>query len=439
MTLRTALRELARRAWVLPVVAVIVGAGAFLIASRHHQRWTATAIAIHTPVKTHPGVKGLRRLQLEHLPAPLAISTDYGHPPADVVLTPNAGRSVRISASGPSRAAVTRSLGIYTGRLERRWKAQFATARSRVLAAIQTRSSSKHVTAEDVARAIAAVNTVTPTISISTIVATQTSNPLQPAASAALGAGSGLLLGVVLILAVYAARGQIWEEEELAPLGAAVVAVDSTRPSDLHRLRVELEARGLTRRRRSVLILSAGRKDGWSRIAMGLADAFAEVPYELVVVDAIGSPDAAASPGVSQFLADPSGGLAFQQVSAQIRYVAPGGRGADRTITADGVAALLAESEKLGRITIVDGPSLDTPISALFAAEVDLCVVTVQRGATTAGAVTAAVARIRRSAGADPVICFDNARRRPRRGASAVGVRQDAVVERAAVAADSGR
>jgi hypothetical protein len=422
------------------VVAVIVGAGAFLVASRHHPAWSANAVASHTPVRSHPGPKGLKRLQLLHMPAALAISTDYGRPPAAITLSPVSGSTVRIEAHGASRTAVESVVSAYTSRLKQRWQAQFTSTRSKALASIRARSGSRHVTPTEIAQAIAQVNGISPTISVSAVTAVQTSNPVAPVTSALLGAACGLLLGVVLVLAVYAIRGQIWAAEELVPVGAAVVAIDSRRPDDLHRLRIELEALGLAGGRRSVLISSAGRKSGWSPIAKALAESFADVPYEVVLVDAVGSSDGPPAPGVSQFLADPTRPLDVQQVTRQIRYVGPGGRpAADRTITAEGVAALLAEAQRHARVVIVDGPDLDSPLSALLAAAVDICVVTVHRGSSTSGAVAAAVARVRRTATADPLLCFDRVRGTVRRSAAApAGRPRPAAAEPAGVAADAG-
>lgn len=438
MTIRTALRELIRRAWVLPVVAVIVGAGAFLIASRHHQRWTASVVAIHTPVKGHRGVKGLRQLQLVHLPASLAIEVDYSRPPAGVTLTPNSASSVQISTSGETEAVVRNTLAAYSRKLERRWDKQFTATRARALAAIQARSGSRRVTAAEIAQAIASVKAVTPTRLISKPAVTETSNPVRPAASAALGAACGLLLAVVLVLAVYAVRGQIWSVDELTPVGAAIVEVDSRNPADLHQLRIELEALGLASGRQTVLITAAGRRTGWPAIARGLADAFAEVSYDVVVIDLHGSAVGFPNSGVKEFLAGSESALQTRSVADHIRYLPAGILGADQRLTAEGVSALLAEASRHSRVTIVDCAGLDSPTTTLFAAATDMAVVTVRRGSSTSSAVIAAVARLRRTIASDPVLCFDHARYRrpPQTGAGHV---PPEAAEAAAVAAGADR
>ena len=77
MTFRAAIGELIRRAWAVAVVAVMVGAGAYLIASRHHAAFQASAVVSHKPVKARREPHGLKRLVLEPTPAALAIGSDY--------------------------------------------------------------------------------------------------------------------------------------------------------------------------------------------------------------------------------------------------------------------------------------------------------------------------------------------------------------------------
>ena len=385
MTFRAAIGELIRRAWAVAVVAVMVGAGAYLIASRHHAAFQASAVVSHKPVKARREPHGSKRLVLEPTPAALAIGSDYLRPPAGVSLASNSQTTVLVVAGGRTHAAASDSITSYLNRLKQHWTSQFASAQSRTLAAIQARSGNRHVTASEVAQAIAAAKAVHPSISISVVGFKQTSTPLSAVTAAILGAISGALLGIGLILGIYALRGQIWSADELAPLGVEVVELDSNKAGEVHRLRVQLEARGLVAGLRSVVIASAGTSDRWTAVAEALANSLRLTAVDAVLISALPT-QSGSQPGLADYLADPAQPLNVRRVADHLSYVGAGAVAPqENDLTAHRIGALLTDASRHG-VIVVDGPPLDTPLASLLVAAADLCVVVVHPRHSTAGA-----------------------------------------------------
>jgi hypothetical protein len=408
MTFGAAMRELMRRAWAVAVVAVIVGACAYLVASRHHASYQASAVVAHKPVKVKRGPHGLKRLVLEPAPA-LATGTDYLRAPTGMSLVSNGKTTVMVLATGRTQAAAGAAATSYLNRLRQHWTSQFTTAQSRTLSAIQARSGNGRVTRSDIAQAIAATKAVKPSISIGAVAVKQTSAPFSAVTAAILGAISGALLGIGLILGIYALRGQIWSAEELAPLGVELVELDSGGEADLHRLRVELEARGLGAGLQSVVVLSAGSADRWTPVARALAESFRGTGADTVLISAVPR-GKGREPGVAEFLADPTHPLNLRRVADHLLLVPAGAvTPRDRHLTAQRIGALVNEASRHGVVTVIDAPPIDSPVSSLLVAAVDCCVVVAHRRHSTAGALTAAVVRARRLAARDPILCFDKA------------------------------
>jgi hypothetical protein len=403
------MRELVRRAWAVAVVAVMVGAVGYLIASRHHASYQASAVVSHKPVKVRRAPHGLKRLVLEQSPSAAAIGTDYLRAPTGVSLVSNTKTTVLVLASGRTQTAAEGAITNYLKRLQRRWTSQFTTAQSKALSAIQARSGHRHVTSSAVSQAIAAAKAVNPSVTIGAVAVKQTSTPFSAVAAAILGAISGALLGIGLVLGIYALRGQVWSAEELAPLGVEVVEVDSNEAADLHRLRVELEASGVGAGLQSVVIVSAGSRDRWTAVARALAESFGGTGVDTVLISAV--PTARVrEPGLSEFLANPTQPLNIRRIADHVLLV-PAGTAAprERDLTGHGIGALLTESGRHGLVTIVDAPPIDSPLTSLLVSAADRCILVAHRRHSTAGAVTAAVVRARRLGSREPILCFDTA------------------------------
>src|SRR6476659_5148412 len=113
MTFATAIGELIRRAWVLVVAAVIVGASAYLVASRDHPSYSGSAVVQHTTVKAQFRPRtGLKRV-VQPLPASIAISSSFLRPPPGVTLSPNTRSTVLVAASGRASSSVEAVITTY--------------------------------------------------------------------------------------------------------------------------------------------------------------------------------------------------------------------------------------------------------------------------------------------------------------------------------------
>lgn len=211
----------------------------------------------------------------------------------------------------------------------------------------------------------------------------------------ALGAALGLALGLALVLARERRRRPVRTERELiAALGVPLLAARPLQPEALRGLCLQLLEHWFSGDRTLLPVVSAGRKDGRTRLAAQLARGFAALGVRTLLIDAdlrspgqhreFGLPNRR---GLSDFLA----GRPVQMAACgeHLAVLVAGTARADPValLGCERLGALLAASGKPFRVVLVDTPAAQCgPDMQIFAALAGGALVAARRSRAEAGA-----------------------------------------------------
>lgn len=420
MTWKTAGAALLRWLWLVPALALAAGYGGYWVAKREHTTYKATVLVRYQPFSEIQDAHGQPSLKPQHVkPDALASPTYFGALPPHFTLSPVSSSAANLSYTGRPRKVVQAAVSRQASTLVKRWKTKLATYRAASLKKLQKAQANPNLFAYQRAalhRASVKLSDAADRIVISagdptTSVANKALSRRTTAVSAAVAGGA---LAVLLILTGYALRGRIWDRDELAPLGAEVIPIDSKGGPSIHALRLQLEAMSLGRELRSVTITSSARREGHTPVAYCLADAFAQCGTPAVLISAdVGVEKNAAGPGLISFLNGSTKTLPALPLGENLRWVPEGGGQFDRAqlMTGRRVDQLIAEAAREGHLVVVEAPPItDDPTALLLASATDVTVLVTHRRKSAAGPIAAAVASLRRVAQWTPLVCFDLAR-----------------------------
>jgi Mrp family chromosome partitioning ATPase len=248
---------------------------------------------------------------------------------------------------------------------------------------------------------------------------------LRPSVAIAGGGLAGFALGLLLALLLARFDPRVRSSSDLDVPGITITDIESgDSPASMQRLRSELELTGLGRDFSVIVVTAATRAESRTATALGLAEAFASVGTQTVVLSAdVGAVADGENvvpllkSGVSTFLDGTSEQLAAAEVADNLVWVPKGEShaGTELRISSAQIDQLLLEARELGHVVVVDAPPVAESGALLFAAAADVTVLVVQRARTTWSSLTTGFARLQSARRGSLHICFDRSRGRGRR------------------------
>lgn len=448
-SLKTAGRVVARRAWVVMLVGLALAAVAYRLAEQQESTYKAsgrlhvveTVVSYDNSGKPIPATivpRTVSEVSVEAFLVPdvariavkregLERATPTGLLPR-LVVTPLTTTDVSVQLSGPSQANVVRLLRSYLDSFVEWKRAQERTALEnarRTLARTLeltpagstdfATSSARADVVEHISSLRLAGRLLDEQITASGPIDVSAARPLSPPVAGLGGLFAGLAGGALLVLLLARLDPWIRRASDIALPASRIADVDSSGdPDAFQRLRATLEL-ARTGDRLVVAVTANRPEEGKAPAALGLAQAFADVGTQTVLVAGDLHSSAEIADGIASSAESGAAGLPVIPVDDGLVWI-PGGEAAGAgpvNFSSEAVQRLLGAASQHGRVTVVEAPPVgDDADALLFAAHADAVILVVRRSKSTWSGSSAALEALETASEGRVVVCFDRASRR---------------------------